>query len=423
MRFGDAANLRRENINPQNIIEDCPYVGLEHIGQENLHLTGLGSSRDVTSTKQKFVTGDVLFGKLRPYFRKVICADFSGVCSTDIWVVRPRSGINEKFLFYWMASWDFVNFVNNASEGTRMPRAKWEVAKKHEIPDFTTDDQKAIAYILGALDDKIELNQKMNQTLEEIAKAIFKSWFVDFDPVRAKAEGRPTGLPPEISDLFPDELVDSEIGEIPKEWDIKPAESLFDITIGRTPPRKESHWFTELETDVPWVSIRDMGDCGTFISKTSEYLTHDAVSKHRMQKLPVGSVLVSFKLTVGRVAITTQNMTTNEAIAHFPPSDAFPYPNFAYFYLKGFAYESLGSTSSIATAVNSKMIKAIPFIVAASDLTEKFEEIVAPMMDRIRLASEETHVLSELRDTLLPKLISGELRIPDAEKFLTEAGL
>ena len=80
-------------------------------------------------------------------------------------------------------------------------------------------DQKAIAHILGTLDDKIELNQKMNQTLEEIAKAIFKSWFVDFDPVRAKAEGRPTGLPPEISDLFPDELVDSEIGEIPKGWE------------------------------------------------------------------------------------------------------------------------------------------------------------------------------------------------------------
>ena len=82
--------------------------------------------------------------------------------------------------------------------------------------------QQAIAHILGTLDDKIELNQKINQTLEEIAKAIFKSWFVDFDPVRAKAEGRPTGLPPEISDLFPDELVDSEIGEIPKGWELLP---------------------------------------------------------------------------------------------------------------------------------------------------------------------------------------------------------
>ena len=283
--------------------------------------------------------------------------------------------------------------------------------------------QKAIAHILGTLDDKIELNQKMNQTLEEIAKAIFKSWFVDFDPVRAKAEDRPSGLPPEISDLFPDDLVDSEIGKIPKEWKIKSADSLFEITIGRTPPRKESHWFTESEEDVPWISIKDMGNSGTFISKTNEYLTYDAVTKHRMQILPTGSVLVSFKLTVGRVSIITKDMTTNEAIAHFPPSEIFPYQNFVYFYLKEFRYDSLGSTSSIATAVNSKMIKAIPFLVATSDLTEKFEEIVSPMMERIRSATEEIQVLTDLREILLPKLISGELRIPDAEKFLEEAGI
>ena len=284
-------------------------------------------------------------------------------------------------------------------------------------------EQKSIAHILGNLDDKIEINQKMNQTLEETAKAIFKSWFVDFDPVRAKAEGRPTGLPPEISDLFPGALVDSEIGKIPKGWEIKSADDLFDITIGRTPPRKESHWFTKSEKDVPWVSIRDMGDCGTFISKTGECLTHEAVSKHRMHILPAGSVLLSFKLTVGRVSIAAKEVTTNEAIAHFPPSEVFPFPNFAYFYLKGFRYETLGSTSSIATAVNSKMIKAIPFLVAPSELTTKFEKTVVPIIEKIRLASEEIHLLLQLRDTLLPKLISGELRIPDAEKFLEEAGV
>ena len=112
--------------------------------------------------------------------------------------------------------------------------------------------QKAIAHILGTLDDKIELNQKMNQTLEEIAKAIFKSWFVDFDPVRAKAEGRPTGLPPEISDLFPDELVDSEIGEIPKGWEF----NLFRIfakhglSVERNHCKESIKWFSE-PSDVP----------------------------------------------------------------------------------------------------------------------------------------------------------------------------
>ena len=294
-----------------------------------------------------------------------------------------------------------------------------------KLPVFLppVSEQKAIAQILGTLDDKIELNKKLTQTLEEVAKAIFKSWFVDFDPVRAKAENQPTGLPPEISNLFPDELVDSEIGEIPKGWKIKSADDLFDITIGRTPPRKESHWFTQSEKGVPWVSIRDMGDCGTFISKTSECLTHEAVSKHRMHILPAGSVLLSFKLTVGRVSIAAKEVTTNEAIAHFPPSEVFPFSYFAYFYLKEFRYDTLGSTSSIATAVNSKMIKAIPFLVAPSELTAKFENTVVPLIEKIRLASEEIQLLSHLRDALLPKLICGELRIHDAEKFLEEAGI
>ncbi len=112
-----------------------------------------------------------------------------------------------------------------------MANQKYQQSSDFPKPEQISD-QKAIAHILGTLDDKIEVNQKMNQTLEEIAKAIFKSWFVDFDPVRAKAEGRPTGLPPEISDLFPDESVDSEIGEIPKGWSYSVAWRLNSINLG-----------------------------------------------------------------------------------------------------------------------------------------------------------------------------------------------
>lgn len=327
----------------------------------------------------------------------------------------------------------FLSIFFNSPEGKRQVYAytvgsvqsvfNVKTANSIEIPEFNISEQKTIVALIKGINDKIETNQTMNQTLEKIANSIFKSWFVDFDPVRAKVKGRNTGLPTEISDLFPNELADTKIGKIPRGWEIKSAQDLFDISIGRTPPRKESHWFTESEKDVPWVSIRDMGDCGTFISKTRESLTHEAVNKHRMHILPIGSVLVSFKLTVGRVSIAAKEVTTNEAIAHFPPSGDFPNPNFVYFYLKGFRYDELGSTSSIATAVNSKMIKAIPFLIAPSELITKFEQIVAPMMKKIRLTSDEILLLSDLRDTLLPKLISGELRVPDAEKFLEEADI
>lgn len=330
-----------------------------------------------------------------------------------------KSPLLDTEYLYWLSTRN--NFF--PIRGSAQPFISQGDARAVSINLPAISDQKAIAHILGALDDKIELNQRMNETLEDIAKAIFKSWFVDFDPVRAKAEGRPTGLPDEISDLFPDAFEDSEIGEIPAGWKVVPAESLFDITIGRTPPRKEPEWFTENGLDVPWVSIKDMGDAGTFIGSTSEYLTNAAVEKHRIALLPAGSVIVSFKLTVGRVSILSVDATTNEAIAHFPKNACFPFQAFAYFYLKSFNYDALGSTSSIATAVNSKMIKAMPFLKVNDLILEKFEALVAPILSRIEVAMAECRTLSELRDMLLPKLISGELRVPDAEKFLEEAGI
>ena len=146
-------------------------------------------------------------------------------CIHDGWLLlREFKDTVPEFLFYLLKH-ERRNLVAQGN-GSVFTNLKTDILKNHQVSVPPLAEQKAIAHILGTLDDKIELNQKMNQTLEEIAKAIFKSWFVDFDPVRAKAEGRPTGLPPEISDLFPDELVDSEIGEIPKGWEIAPLDEI-----------------------------------------------------------------------------------------------------------------------------------------------------------------------------------------------------
>ncbi len=219
IKFQEAAKLFRQGVIPEEV-GDVPYIGLEHIEEGTLRLAGIGNAKNVTSTKFRFNSGDILFGKLRPYFRKVIRPNFGGICSTDIWVVRAKKGIDQGYLYYWMASKDFVNFATQGSEGTKMPRAKWEHVGRFELPRLEESEQRAIAHILGSLDDKIELNRRMNQTLEAMARAIFKSWFVDFDPVRAKAEGRPTGLPDDIAALFPDSFEDSELGEIPKGWEV-----------------------------------------------------------------------------------------------------------------------------------------------------------------------------------------------------------
>ncbi|GAB4272838.1 MAG: hypothetical protein Kow0080_19660 [Candidatus Promineifilaceae bacterium] len=207
--FRDAAMLVRNGINPE-LVGNLPYVGLEHIEEGTLRLSGFGSAADVTSTKFRFKRGDILFGKLRPYFRKVIRAPFDGVCSTDIWVVRAKTGIDQGYLYYWMAAKDFVDYASQGSEGTRMPRAKWEHVARFERPMLSFSEQRAIAHILGTLDDKIELNRRMNATLEAMARALFQSWFVDFDPVwenikrkegNAKAQRRQDAKEENLGDL------------------------------------------------------------------------------------------------------------------------------------------------------------------------------------------------------------------------------
>ena len=274
-----------------------------------------------------------------------------------------------------------------------------------------------------SLSAKIELNRRMNETLEAMARAIFKSWFVDFDPVRAKASGEPAesicrhlGLTPDMLALFPDSFQDSELGEIPAGWSFQQAGSLSDVGIGKTPPRKEAEWFSEDSGDMRWVSIRDLGLAGTFVRSTKEYLTHEAVTRFNIRLVPDYTVLLSFKLTIGRVAITDGPMTTNEAIAHFKlPSTPQITTEYLYLYLEQFDYGKLGSTSSIAEAVNSRMIRELPVLVPPRQLVEGFTLLVRDLFEQQRALAREIAALEETRDALLPELLSGGMQLPSME--------
>ncbi len=312
--------------------------------------------------------------------------------------------------------------------------------KTIEVPAPSIEEQLVVVRNIKALDAKIRLNIGINQTLEAMAQAIFKSWFVDFDPVKtkiaAKREGRDplraamttiSGKPDAELDallpeqyaqlaataaLFPEELEESELGEIPKGWAFQSAETLAEVGIGKTPPRKEPQWFTEGEGDWRWVSIKDMGASGVFQQRSSEFLTADAVSRFNVRVVPDRTVLLSFKLTIGRVAITDGPMVTNEAIAHFKlPCNPAISSEYLYLYLKSFDYSTLGSTSSIADAVNSKTIREMPITVASRDLIDRFTKSVAPLFEEMRNRQNEIASLGATRDALLPKLLSGEIEV------------
>ena len=192
------------------------------------------------------------------------------------------------------------------------------------------------------------------------------------------------------------------------------ADEYFDISIGKTPPRKEKEWFSENASDCVWISISDMGACGTYINSSSEFLTREAVEKFNVKVVPNNTVILSFKLTVGRIAITVGETTTNEAIAHFVTGKE-NIVEYLYCYLKSFDFESLGSTSSIGIAVNSKTIKAMDFVIPEEDELVRFYDIVNPMFCNIKKNQLENQRLIELRDTLLPKLMSGELDVSDLD--------
>jgi len=277
------------------------------------------------------------------------------------------------------------------------------------------EKQRKIASYLSGLDDLISRNNALSATLEEIAQALFKSWFLDFEPVKAKMAGeKPLGMDEETAAQFPDCFEESRLGPIPKGWVPSTAGDLFEIGIGRTPPRKEAEWFCDGEVGVPWVSIRDMGKFATFSDFTNEGLTYDAVEKFRVPIVPVNTVLMSFKLTVGKLCITDRQVVTNEAIAHFSVPPSSPMDSlFTYLWLRNFDMDSLDSTSSIGIATNSRVIRKIDFLVPPPDVLKSFHQVVAPNFELIQCLRDQTRTLNELRKGLLPRLISGGLQIPD----------
>ncbi len=235
--------------------------------------------------------------------------------------LRAKAELDQVFLFYLIGSRAFTEHVLAVQTGTTVPHISGKQILSFEFNLPSLYEQKQIAAVLGSLDDKIEQNRRTGAKLEGLARAVFKAWFVDFEPVKAKAAGATSfpGMPPATFAALPTRFVDSDLGPVPEGWNAQPATNIAAVAIGKTPPRKEPQWFTTDPSNIPWTSISDLGSCGVFIRKTSEYLTPKSVERFNVRRIPPGSVLFSFKLTVGRVAITDCEMTSNEAIAHFVP--------------------------------------------------------------------------------------------------------
>ncbi len=370
--------------NEQYITGGTPVVTVEHIQDFRIIDFDYPSVTDEDKARlSKYLMrdGDILF-------TRVGSVDLSAYVSAgqDGWLfssrmlrVRPNAEINSRFLSYFFQQKSFRDYIINIAVGATMPSINTGILKALPISYPTPKEQRAIASVLSSLDDKIDLLHRQNETLEKMAETLFRQWFVE---------------------------------EADEGWEVKKLKEIVDIGIGRTPPRKEFHWFSKFITDVKWVSIKDLGDSGIFVLDTSEYLTEEAVERFKIPVIPPDTVLLSFKMTLGRVAITTDKMLSNEAIAHFRFNETTPFSReFLYFYLKTYPYETLGSTSSIVTSINSGMIKNMEVIIPDDNTLSKFESHVFQFFEKIKSNQIQIRTLTALRDTLLPKLMSGEVRV------------
>jgi type I restriction enzyme S subunit len=289
-------------------------------------------------------------------------------------IIRPNpQKIDAQFLRYFLVTPEMQAYMlAMASAGATRNALTKGMIENFRVPAKRLDEQRAIASTFGALENKLELNRRMNETLEHMARAIFKDWFVDFGPTRAKMKGWEPYLEADLWSLFPERL--GEEGK-PEGWKYERLDALFNISIGRTPPRKEKQHFVRGGQGRTWLSIKTMGELQVFAFESEEDLTPEAVAQFRVPLIPAGTVMVSFKLTVGRVAIAAHDMHSNEAIAHLLRRQDTEVSNeYAYCFMKAFDYSSLGSTSSIATAVNSQSIKGIEMLVPDAQIHRAFTE-------------------------------------------------
>jgi len=342
------------------------------------------------------------------------------VVATNTYLVSNHSSVDNYFLYLLLKSPSYREQIVASAKGSTVIMITKDAIENHSILLPPPEEQKAIAHILGTLDDKIELNGKTNETLEAMAKALFKSWFVDFDPVRAKAEGRPTGLPAEISDLFPDSFEDSELGEIPSGWSVGEIDQIVNLQKDSLDPASAPD------------EIFDHYSIPAF--DTGKYPARELGSSIKSQKFLVGD---------GDLLVSKLNPSTPRVWIPFASSGSraicsteFLVCRTSSVFGRAYAYclassdaivEAMtglaGGTSNSHQRIRPRDFLALPCCMGTEMVRSAFLDVVEPLLGKSLALRNESKSLSTTRDSLLPKLISGEIRIPDAEKMLEEFGI
>ena len=343
----------------------------------------------------------------------------------QVGLVRLSSKIDPRFVKYFLLSPQGQDSLGTRSMGSVQQVINLRDLRTVKIPVPPLQEQQAIACILGAMDDKIELNRRMNQTLEGMARAIFKSWFVDFDPVRAKAAGQqPPSLAPHVADLFPSEFEESNLGEIPRGWRPVALGSMVETTKGRSYKSSEL-----VESDAALVTLKSFARGGGY--RPEGLKSYSGTYRPKQVVEPGELVIACTDVTqaaevIGRPAIVRKSRQFNTLVASLDtlivrPHNSAVTRSFLYFLCGTYAFTAHTYAYTTGTTVLHLAKDAIPsfkFAQPPSLLVQVFDRLAVPILGKLDSSATENDLLAATRDTLLPKLISGELRVSDTERII-----
>ncbi len=373
---------------------------------------------DEINKRSKVDQWDVLVSMIGTVGEACLIKEKPDFAIKNIGLFKSKGEVEGKWLYYYLRSSDAQQLIREQARGTTQQYIPLGALREFPIlvPD-DRDEMRAIAHILSTLDDKIELNRRMNETLEAMARALFKSWFLDFDPVRAKTEGRDPGLPKPLADLFPDSFEDSELGEIPKGWEVTGVGLVADVIdcLHSTKPERR-------DAGMPLLQLANIRDDGLIDMEDTYFIDEADYRKwvSRMEASPgdcvitnVGRVGAVAQMPVGQKAALGRNMTGVRC------KPAFPFPTVLIECLLSQAMKDevvlKMDTGTILDALNVRNIPRLRFVRPRTrEILDFFERKVRPLRAQMESYLAESRTLAALRDTLLPKLISGELRVTGA---------
>ncbi|WP_342526663.1 restriction endonuclease subunit S [Chryseomicrobium sp. FSL W7-1435] len=407
-------------INPSNSVNISSFEKIRYLDTANLNQGKIdklveytrGIDKVPSRAKRLVKCNDILYSTVRPNQKHFGIYKYQAEIIASTGFAHLRVDINkaDPDYVYWLLTQekviDYLQAIAEASTST-YPSIKPSVIGHLEFDFPSLIKQKKAVEVLNNISRKIDINNQLVKRLEDISQTIYKHWFIDFEFPNEN------GQPYKSSG---GKMVESELGMIPYSWEYRELDEISNVKIGRTPPRKEAEWFTDNSVGVKWVSIKDMGNSiGPYIFESSENLTYEAVTKFKINIVPENTLIMSFKLTVGRLNITDERLATNEAIASFEFKDPDLFTEYLYLYLSNFDFNSLGNTSSIGTAVNSKVVKKIKVLIPDSQILQALKKEIIPLFELIKLKTKEINTLNSLRNILLPKLLSGEIELPIKE--------